>query len=96
LVNEAESEHRKVDALVAEAQGMSMDNDEVVQKVKELRDAVVHHATEGRGSDVSGAEKLGEQLTEHGEQMAARTKELATSGVQKAKRVVKKAARKVA
>lgn len=52
---------------------MSMDNDEVVQKVKELRDAVVHHATEGRGSDVSGAEKLGEQLTEHGEQMAART-----------------------
>src|SRR6185436_16528219 len=46
LVREAESEHKKVDSLVAEAQGMSMETDEVVQKVEELRDAVVHHATE--------------------------------------------------
>jgi iron-sulfur cluster repair protein YtfE (RIC family) len=97
LVDEAESEHKKVDALVAKAQGMSMDTDEVVQKVKELRDAVVHHATEEEGEMFPVAEKgLGQQLMELGEQMAVRKKELATSRVQKAKRVLKKAARKVA
>jgi hemerythrin superfamily protein len=95
LVNEAESEHKKVDALVAEVQGMSMETDEVVQKVKELRDAVVHHATEEEGEMFPVAENgLGERLMELGEQMAARKKELATSLVQKAKRVVKKAVRK--
>jgi len=95
LVSEAESEHKTVDALVAEAQGMSMETDEVVQKVKELRDAVVHHATEEEGEMFPVAEKgLGEQLMELGEQMAARKRELATSRVQKAKRVLKKAVRK--
>ena len=97
LVDEAESEHKKVDTLVAGAQGMSMDTDEVVQKVKELRDAVVHHATEEEGEMFPVAEKgLGQQLMELGERMAARKKELATSGVQKAKRVLKKAVRKIA
>ena len=42
LVSEAKSEHKKVDSLVADAQGMSMETDEVVQKVEELRAAVVH------------------------------------------------------
>jgi hypothetical protein len=46
LVSEAKSEHKKVDSLVAESQGMRMESDEVGRKVKELRDAVVHHATE--------------------------------------------------
>jgi hypothetical protein len=76
---------------------MSMDTDEVVQKVKELRDAVVHHATEEEGEMLPVAEKgLGQQLMELGEQMAARKKELATSRVQQVKRVLKKAARKIA
>jgi hemerythrin superfamily protein len=95
LVNEAESEHKKVDALVAEAQGMSMETNEALQKVKELRDAVVHHATEEEVEMFPLAEKgLGEQLIELGEQMAARKRELATSRVQKVKRVVKKAVRR--
>ena len=95
LVNEAESEHKKVDSLVAEAQGMSMETDEAVQKVKELRDAVVHHATEEESEMFPVAVNgLGEQLMELGEQMAARKKELATSRVQKAKRFIKKAVRK--
>jgi hypothetical protein len=34
LVNEAESEHKEVDSLVAEAQGMRMETDEAVQNVK--------------------------------------------------------------
>jgi len=46
LVAEAEAEHKRVDGLVAEAQGMSMDADEVLETARELRDAVVHHATE--------------------------------------------------
>ena len=97
LVSEAKSEHDKVDALVAEAQGMSMDTDEVAEKVKELRDAVVHHATEEEREMFPLAQsQLGERLVELGAQMAARKKELASSRVQKAKRVLKKAARKIA
>jgi hemerythrin superfamily protein len=97
LVSEAESEHKKVDSLVAEAQGMSMETDEVVQKVEELRDAVVHHATEEEHEMFAVAEEsLGGRLQELGEQMAARKKELETSRLQQAKRVVKKALRKTA
>ena len=97
LVREAESEHKKVDSLVAEAQGMSMETDEVVQKVEELRDAVVHHATEEEREMFAVAEEsLGGRLQELGEQMAARKKELETSRLQTAKRVVKKALRKTA
>jgi hemerythrin superfamily protein len=96
-VNEAESEHKKVDALVAEAQGMSMDTEEVADKVKELRDAVVHHATEEeREMFPLAQDELGERLVELGEQMAVRKKELARSRVQKAKRTIKKALRKMA
>jgi hypothetical protein len=74
---------------------MSMETDEAVQKVKELRAAVVHHAIEEEGEMFPVAENgLREQLMELGEQMAARKRELATSRVQKAKRVVKKALRK--
>lgn len=95
LVKEAESEHKKVDALVAEAQGMSMETDEVVQKVKELRDAVVHHATEEEREMFPIAEAgLGKGLEELGEQIATRKKELETSRLQKAKRAIKKALRK--
>jgi len=97
LVSEAKAEHKKVDSLVAEAQGMSMDTDEVMEKVEELRDAVVHHATEEEREMFPVAEDgLGEQLEELGEQLAARKKELQTSRFQKAKRAVKKALRKTA
>jgi hemerythrin superfamily protein len=97
LVNEAESEHKQVDSLVAEAQGMTMATDKVAQKVRELRDAVIHHATEEEQEMFPIAEAgLREQLSELGEQLAARKKELATSRLQRAKRAVKKAVRKAA
>lgn len=97
LVSDAESEHQKVDSLVAEAQGMSMETDEVVQKVKELRDAVLHHATEEERAMFPVAEDgLGEQLQELGHELAARKRELKTSRFQQAKRAVKKALRKTA
>jgi hypothetical protein len=68
-----------------------------VQKVEELRAAVVHHATEEeREMFAVSDEGLGEGLQELGEQMAARKKQLETFRLQKAKRVVKKALRKTA
>ena len=85
------------EALVAEAQGMSMDADEVLETVRELRDAVVHHATEEEREMFPVAQEgLGAQLEELGKQMAARKRQLATSGLQKAKRAVKKVLRKSA
>ena len=97
LVSEAKSEHQKVDSLVAEAQGMSMETDEVVQKVKELRDAVLHHATEEEREMFPVAEDgLGEQLQKLGQELGARKRELKTSRFQQAKRAVKKALRKTA
>jgi hemerythrin superfamily protein len=95
LVNEAESEHRKVDGLVAEAQGMEMESDEVLAKVRELRDAVLHHATEEEEGMFPLAERgLGRDLEDLGAQLAARKKELAKSRLQQVKRAVKKAIRK--
>ena len=95
LVSEAKSEHKELGSLVAEAQGMSMETDEVAQKVRELRNAVVHHATEEEGEMFPIAENgLGAQLMELGEQMAARKRALALSRVQKIKRVIKKVVRK--
>ena len=97
LVTEAESEHKQVDRIVAEAQGMAMASDEVTQKVRELRDAVLHHATEEEQEMFPIAEAgLREQLSDLGEQLAARKKELATSRLQKAKRAVKKTVRQAA
>jgi hemerythrin superfamily protein len=97
LVTEAKAEHKKVDSLVAEAQGMDMDSDDVLDKVEEIRDAVVHHATEEEREMFPVAEDgLDEELEELGEQLAARKKELETSRLEKAKRVVKKALRQTA
>jgi signal recognition particle subunit SEC65 len=78
LVKEAESEHKEVDSLVAEAQGMTMESDEVVQKVPVAEAG------------------LGGRLAELGDEMAARKRELETSGAQKVKRAIKKAVRKIA
>jgi len=65
--------------------------------VRELRDAVVHHATEEEREMFPVAQEgLSAQLEELGKQMAARKRQLATPGLQKAKRAVKKVLRKSA
>jgi hemerythrin superfamily protein len=97
FVSEAQKEHKEVDGLVAEAQGMKMTSDEVATKVKEIRDAVVHHAGEEEREMFPFAERtLRDRLEELGAQMASRKHELATSRLQQAKRIVKKAIRQVA
>ena len=97
LVNEAKSEHKKVDSLVAEAQGMSMETDQVVQKVKELRAAVVHHATEEEREMFPLAEDgLGERLEELGEQFGSAEEGTGDLPPPEGQRAVKKALRKTA
>ena len=97
LVDEAESEHKEVDGLVAEAQGMAMASDDVLEKVTELRDAVLHHATEEEREMFPLAKAtLGDELSELGARMGARKRELATSRLHQAKRAVKKVIRKAA
>jgi hemerythrin superfamily protein len=97
LVSEAEAEHKKVDALVAEAQGMDMADDAVAAKVREVRDAVVHHATEEEREMFPFAQDaLGDELTDLGAQLAERKRELSQSRLQKAKRAIKKTIRKAA
>ena len=94
-VSEAESEHRQVDGLVAEAQGMDMGSDTVLAKVRQLRDAVLHHATEEEKEMFPLAERgLGDQLEDLGAQLSKRKKDLAQSRLQQVKRAVKKAIRK--
>jgi len=97
LVAEAQEEHQEVDRLVAKAQGLPIGSDDVTATVKEIRDAVVHHATEEEQEMFPLAERsLRNRLEDLGEEMAARKRELATSRLQQAKRSVKKAIRKVA
>ena len=97
LVSEAKSEHREVDKLVAQAQGMDMDSPEVAVKVRQLRDAVLHHATEEEREMFPVAEReLREELPSLGRELRERKTELARSRVQRAKRALKKTIRKVA
>jgi iron-sulfur cluster repair protein YtfE (RIC family) len=97
LVAEARDEHEEVDKLVAEAQGLDVASAELTAKVREIRDAVVHHASEEEGEMFPAAEReLGEELTELGRRLQERKRELATSTVQRAKRSVKKTLRKIA
>jgi hemerythrin superfamily protein len=97
LITEAEAEHKEIDALVAEAQGMAMTSAEVTAKARELRDAVIHHATEEERRIFPFAERhLAATLTELGNRLAARKKELARSRIHRATRAVKKVIRKVA
>jgi hemerythrin superfamily protein len=84
VVSEAESEHRKVDGLVAEAQRMDMGSDEVLAKVRELRDAVMHHATEEEAEMFPLAERgLGPDLETLGAQLATRKRTWPSRGFSK-------------
>jgi hemerythrin superfamily protein len=59
LLREAHEEHEQVKSLVAEMQ--SADAESVAEKVKELRQAVLHHATEEERDMFPLAETLGRE-----------------------------------
>ena len=97
LISEARSEHKEVDGLVAEAQGMAMDSVDVAEKVAEIKAAVLHHATEEEREMFPLAEReLAAQLNDLGAEMQKRKTTLARSRLQAAKRAIKKAIRKAA
>lgn len=98
LVREALDEHGEIKRLTAELQGMDVSAEDLADRVKELRDAVVHHVTEEeREMFATAKERLGaEDLTRLGEQIQSRKAELKGSLVQRAKRTVKKGMRKIA
>jgi hemerythrin superfamily protein len=97
LVGEAKEEHQQVDELVGQAQGLEPGSDELTAKVREIRDAVLHHATEEEHEMFPLAEvELADRLAELGERLGERKRELSRSTMQRAKRSMKKALRKVA
>jgi hemerythrin superfamily protein len=97
LVSEAEEEHQEVKNLVSEVQGMDPSEDGATAKVGELREAVLHHATEEEHEMFPVAERLGkEEIASLGEQMAERKQKLLQGAIPRMKRAVKKGARKVA
>jgi iron-sulfur cluster repair protein YtfE (RIC family) len=98
LVQAALEEHGEMKRLMAELQGMDVSSDDLTAKVEELREAVVHHATEEEREMFPLARKrLGvEELSRLGGQIRSRKAELKGSLVQRAKRTVKKSVRKIA
>lgn len=96
LLKEAHEEHEDVKSLVAEMQ--SEDEPEALAtKVDELREAVLHHATEEEREMFPLAEKLGrERLLELGQALSARRRQLKLGVGSRAKRTIKRAIRRAA
>jgi hemerythrin-like domain-containing protein len=71
MIDESLDEHREVDEILAEMTGLSATNDEFMDKLTELRDAVEHHVEEEESEMFPKAERiLGEsRLQEMGRQM---------------------------
>jgi hemerythrin superfamily protein len=96
LLKEAHEEHEQVKSLVAEMQSAD-DPESVAEKVKELRQAVLHHATEEERDMFPLAETLGrEKLQQLGQLLYARKQQVKNGLVGRAKRAMKKAIHKVA
>ncbi len=95
MVEEAKDEHQQVKDLLAEIQGLEPTDEALQNRVKELRDAVLHHATEEEQRMFPDAEdSLGrEELEQLGEQLAERKAELLKGVIG---RVKQKGIRKVA
>lgn len=98
MVEEAKEEHQQVKDLLAEIQGLEPTDEALQNRVKELRDAVLHHATEEEQRMFPDAEdSLGrEELEQLGEQLAERKAELLKGVIGRVKRAVQKGIRKVA
>src|SRR5919109_527332 len=84
LLKEAHKEHERVKTLVAEMQ--SAEDDDLAAKVQELRDAVVHHATEEEREMFPLAKTLGAaKLDDLGAELRDRKEALTTGLLARAK-----------
>jgi hemerythrin superfamily protein len=96
LLKEAHEEHKAVKALVAQMQSED-EPDALASTVDELREAVLHHATEEERAMFRLAEQLGrEKLLDLGEELQARKLQLKRGFVGRAKRGFKRAIRRAA
>lgn len=77
LLQEAEREHQEVKTMLAEIKGLPVDDEQLGEKIKELKDAVLHHVKEEEGELFTQAKGLGDQrLTELGRELQERKQEL--------------------
>jgi hemerythrin superfamily protein len=77
LVEEAVEEHGSVKELLAEIRRLEPDTEALVAKIKELRQDVLHHATEEEDEMFPLADQLGtERLAELAQQIARRKADL--------------------
>jgi hemerythrin superfamily protein len=99
LVAESKKEHDEVKELVAELQGMSPDDENVEDKLEELRDAVLHHASEEEeGKMFPRVHKAfdADELEQLGKRLQQRKRALLDGPIGRMTRAVKKGLRKVA
>lgn len=97
LLEEAHEEHQQVKELVAEVQGMDPVDPGLPKKLRELKDAVLHHAGEEEREMFPKAEELGaDELERLGERLEERKQALSEGLVARTKRAVKKGIRKAA
>jgi iron-sulfur cluster repair protein YtfE (RIC family) len=97
LVEEAREEHETMKSLLGEARGMARDSEALGAKLKELKDATLHHATEEEREMFREAKALGaDRLERLGAELRARKEELVNGMPARARRGTKRAIRKVA
>jgi hemerythrin superfamily protein len=81
LVTEAELEHETVTRLLTEIDGVAMSDPALPARVKALKDAVVHHASEEEKKIFAAAAQLGdEELERLGDEMVDRKAALRVAG----------------
>ncbi|HEV8308700.1 MAG TPA: hemerythrin domain-containing protein [Methylomirabilota bacterium] len=98
LVDESREEHEQVKSLVAEMQGFRAGEEALTAKVRELRDTVLHHASEEEAEMFPKVhEHMSEaELEDLGERMRERKQALLNGMLARARRAVMARLRKVA
>ncbi len=77
LVQEAEREHQQVKTMLGEIRRLPVDDEQLGERIRQLKDAVLHHVKEEEGEIFTRARELGdERLTELGRQLQERKQEL--------------------
>jgi hemerythrin superfamily protein len=95
-IEHSKEEHKKVRSILGDIQGRDPGSTEFATKVGELKQAVLHHATEEEQKVFADARKLGDsELDRLGTQMEERKQTLKTSLLQRGMRAAKQAGQKL-
>jgi hemerythrin superfamily protein len=97
MVEEALREHEEVDRLLSEIRGMDVEGEPIVERLSELKEAVLDHATEEERAMFKKARELGsEELERLGEQLHERKQALVSEMKPARKRAGKRGVRRAA